>query len=254
MRFRLLLPLARRVAVLLVLASAALSPAPAQSPAPAAAASDQPAEPAPPAAPPLRSVRIPIWQLGELPPPTVPEVFEGFPDAPPFTVVSRKPELPLYPCNVCHNLRKTDFKVRTFKVAMPPDGAPHAGVLRHGKGQMWCLDCHNPDDRQYLRTLNGTKIDFDDSPRQCGQCHGARYRDWAFGAHGKRVANWTGERQIYVCTQCHDPHNPTLKPGAPSKPPTIRAGLQPMDVARHPVLLPWQRMPQGSTDGSQPKH
>jgi hypothetical protein len=184
--------------------------------------------------------------MGALPAPTVPVVFTGFAGAPPFSVVPRKPELPLFPCSMCHNTQKLNTTVRQFVVAPPPTGAPHAGVLRHGGGRMWCLDCHLAKDREWLHTLGGEKIDFDDSPRLCGQCHGARHRDWAFGAHGKRVADWTGERQLYACTHCHDPHQPGLLPRAPSKKPPLRAGLEPMPKHDKPALPAWLRNDPGT--------
>ena len=109
-----------------------------------------------------RSLRLPLPQIDALPAPTVPEVFTGYPDAPAYTVVPRKPELPLYPCSMCHNLQKLNLTVRQFRIAPPPDGAPHAGVLRHGKGRFWCLDCHMAKDREWLHTLDGAKVDFDD--------------------------------------------------------------------------------------------
>lgn len=195
---------------------------------------------------PLRSLRDPLPEIGLPPPPTDPEVFNGtYPGAQPFTVVPRKgtEALPLWPCVMCHDLRKPDPTVRTFKTLPPPDGAPHAGRLRHGKGRMWCVDCHFLTDRQWLRTLDNKKLDFDDAPQQCGQCHSARYRDWVFGGHGKRVAGWTGERQLYSCVQCHDPHIPVLPARKPSPPPPVRAGLKPM-VRTHAAT-------QGQGDGKE---
>jgi hypothetical protein len=205
---------------------------------------------------PLRSLRDPLPEVGVPPPPTVPEVFDGtYPGAQPFTIVPRKgtEALPLWPCIMCHDLRKPDPTVRTFKTLPPPDGAPHAGRLRHGKGRMWCVDCHFLTDRQWLRTLDNQKLDFDDAPKQCGQCHSARYRDWVFGGHGKRVAGWSGERQLYSCVHCHDPHIPVLPARTPSPPPPVRAGLKPMVVAHAaPQANPvWQAKaaPQGKVDG-----
>lgn len=190
----------------------------------------------------------------------MPEVFTGtYPDALPYTIVPRKAELPLHPCVMCHGFRKTDPTIRVFKVAPPPDGAPHAGVLRHGKGRMWCLDCHYANDREWLRTLDNKKLDFNDGPLQCGQCHSARYRDWVFGGHGKRVADATGVRQLYSCTHCHDPHAPVLPPRTPAKPPPVRAGLQPM-VRTHavghgaaPVIPAVSTAAQGQGDGKEAK-
>jgi hypothetical protein len=183
--------------------------------------------------------------MDQLPAPTVPEVFSGYPGAPAYSVVPRKPELPLYPCSMCHNLQKLNTTVRQFRVAPPPEGAPHAGVLRHGKGRMWCLDCHYAKDREWLQTLNGTKVDFDDSPRVCGQCHSARYRDWVFAGHGKRVGGWAGERQLYACTHCHDPHVPVLAPQQARPPPPVRAGLQPMAAVREQPQTPWNSRTEG---------
>jgi hypothetical protein len=212
-----------------------------------------PSASAQPAAPTHRPLRAPLPPMDALPEPTAPEVFRGIPDAPAYTVVPRKPELPLHPCSMCHNDRPLDTKPRTFVVAPPPDGAPHAGVLRHGGGRFWCLDCHMGKDREWLRTLDGAKLDFDESPVLCGQCHSARYRDWAFGAHGKRVAGWTGERQLYACTHCHDPHVPQIPHRDAGPPPPVRAGLSPMPAGHgHPPPL-WLRVTEGASRDATPK-
>ncbi|MBK6472723.1 MAG: cytochrome C [Betaproteobacteria bacterium] len=152
---------------------------------------------------------------------------------------------------MCHDLQKVNLKVRQLKASVPPDGPPHAAVQKHGDGQMWCLDCHKPKPRDQLRTLNGQDVDFDDSSRLCAQCHSARHRDWAFGGHGKRVEGWTGERQIYACVHCHDPHDPRILPRAASKPPPVRAGLLPMQAVKHKSLLPWQKSKEGHPGGQE---
>lgn len=177
-------------------------------------------------APTHRPLRDNVPAVDGLPQSSPPEVFSGYPGALPYTVVPRKQDILLYPCSMCHHLLKLNTTVRQLRVAPDPAGAPHSGVLRHGKGRMWCLDCHLAKDREWLHTLDGSKLDFNDSPLLCGQCHSARYRDWVFGAHGKRVAGWTGERELYACTHCHDPHNPLIQSREPSKPPPLRAGLQ----------------------------
>lgn len=234
------------LAALVFIAAATSSASDVASPAaPAAADAAAPAaEKA--AAPARRSLRDPLPEIGNPPPPTVPEVFTGtYPGAMPHTIVPRKPELPLHPCSMCHNLRKPDPTVRTFKVAPPPDGAPHAGRMRHGKGRIWCLDCHYANDREWLRTVDNKKIDFNDAPLQCGQCHSARYRDWVFGGHGKRVEGWVpGERQLYSCVHCHDPHIPVLPARTPSKPPPVRAGLKPMERVQSAAhgAAPWAQV------------
>lgn len=183
----------------------------------AAAAQD----PAPtPAAPPFRSLRSNAPP--GMPAPTEPKTFTGYPGAPPFSVVPRKDKLTFYPCSACHGVMTPNPTPRKLV------GAPHPAALDHGNGRFWCLECHQLKDRDHLHTLAGDPVDFNDAYLVCGQCHANRQKDWYFGAHGKRVANWRGERVIYNCTFCHDPHSPSLKARAPQKPPPVRAGLKPM--------------------------
>jgi Zn finger protein HypA/HybF involved in hydrogenase expression len=119
--------------------------------------------------------------------------------------------------------------------------SPHPGAISHGKGRIWCLNCHHPDDRNNLQTLRGEKVDFDQAYMVCGQCHANRQQDWHFGGHGKRVANWQGKRILYSCTHCHDPHQPAVKGREPSPMPPIRAGLSPMETNEHPRERLWER-------------
>jgi hypothetical protein len=155
------------------------------------------------------------------PEPTEPGRFTGYAGATDFTVVAQKHQLMFFPCSGCHS-------------ALPPNpsprllSAPHPAALPHGSGRFWCLDCHQTQDRDQLRTLSGESVDFDQAYRVCGQCHSRQEKDWYFGAHGKRATNWSGPREIYNCTHCHDPHDPVTKPRPASPPPPVRAGLEPM--------------------------
>lgn len=154
-------------------------------------------------------------------PPGAPTPFAGFPDAPPFSVVPRQGELTWYPCANCHVALPANPEPRQLM-------APHQAGLEHGGGRFWCLDCHATEDRNQLAVLTGDAVGFDDAWQVCGQCHYQPQRDWAHGAHGKRVTDWQGERRIYNCTHCHDPHDPSIKPRAPEPPPPVREGLAPM--------------------------
>ena len=158
----------------------------------------------------------------EIPPPIDPLVFQGYSNVPPFTVVPRIDQLLFFPCMNCHAKQKPNPQPRKLTLT------PHPAALLHGKGRFWCLTCHQLKDRNQLHTLGGDPVSFDDSYLVCGQCHFNRQMDWFHGAHGKRLKNWQGERVIYNCTFCHDPHDPTLKPRAPSPPPPVRAGLHRM--------------------------
>lgn len=118
----------------------------------------------------------------------------------------------IFPCSSCHayipaNLQRRDLTNHTDI------------VLNHAEGQRWCLDCHNPDDRDTLRLVSGDVISFDESYLLCGQCHGDKYRDWRLGLHGKRTGYWNGEKQYLLCAHCHNPHDPSFKPINPLPPP-----------------------------------
>jgi hypothetical protein len=183
-----------------------------------AAGTQSPADPLPaPTHQPLRANR-PFAP----PNPVAPQRFEGYAGPATFRVLPQKAGILLFPCSQCHAAKPPDPKPRALV------GAPHVADLPHGKGRFWCIDCHRLDNRDQLVLLDGTPVEFDDAHMVCGQCHGNRHRDWWFGAHGKRAANWSGERVVWNCTHCHDAHHPALAPRKPSKPPPVRAGLAPM--------------------------
>ncbi len=121
------------------------------------------------------------------------------------------------PCRACHGPEK-DFPVN-FK--RREDLLAHTNIkLNHGGVRLWCLDCHSPDNRNFLLPLSdGKAIDFERSYLLCGKCHGTKYRDWKYGIHGKRTGSWNGVKNYYLCVTCHDPHSPRFKPMAPMPPP-----------------------------------
>lgn len=160
-------------------------------------------------------------------PPTEPETYTGHPGAGEFAVVTREDKLTFFPCEQCHSQLPLNTQPRKLM-------SPHPAALKHGDGRFWCLDCHNGEYRNVLKTFTGETVSFNEANRICGQCHYAPEKDWTFGGHGKRVANWQGERTIYSCTHCHNPHDPSVKPRAPESPPPVRKGLEPMpDVEAH---------------------
>jgi Zn finger protein HypA/HybF involved in hydrogenase expression len=92
---------------------------------------------------------------------------------------------------------------------MHTDIVPNALNLQHGRGGIWCLDCHHPTKRNKLFDNFGRLIDFNQPQKLCGKCHGPVYRDWREGIHGKRIGEWAsnGKKRWFVCTECHNPHN-----------------------------------------------
>lgn len=130
----------------------------------------------------------------------------------------------LFPCaDMCHG----DPEV----VAVPKNNKPRVlaemhlekfedetgepASLRHGRGAIWCLNCHSRTNRNKLIDHMDNEISFNQPQKLCGKCHGQIYRDWRDGIHGKRIGMWVpgGKKRWWVCTECHDPHNVQQAPG-----------------------------------------
>lgn len=115
----------------------------------------------------------------------------------------------IFPCSDCHEDMEVDRTRRKLE-------EEHAEiVLRHDEEHRWCLDCHDAENRDKLRLAGGELVDFKESYRLCGQCHGDKYRDWRAGVHGKRTGRWDGEKRYLLCAHCHNPHAPRFAPIAP---------------------------------------
>jgi hypothetical protein len=128
-----------------------------------------------------------------------------------FRVLARKKLIGRYKCSSCHTSKPVTVN---FGLELT-----HGDVqLEHGsEGQaLTCIDCHHPVERDYLEDKKGQKIDFDHSYQLCGQCHFRQKRDWLGGAHGKRASNWAGERVVFNCTTCHNPHSPRFEKRFPA--------------------------------------
>ncbi len=86
---------------------------------------------------------------------------------------------------------------------------PDLKDLQHGRGRIWCLDCHHTSKRDKLVDHFGDPISFDQPQLLCGKCHGDKLRDWRDGIHGKRIGEFAsdGKKRWFTCTECHNPHN-----------------------------------------------
>ena len=149
----------------------------------------------------------------EVLPGTVPEAMDFEPgtapqmDPPPLTEG-------IFPCTGCHD------------ASLPPNPKPRKLtlahddiVLKHDEKHRWCLDCHDANNRDKLHLSSGELVDFTESYRLCGQCHGDKYRDWRAGVHGRRTGHWDGEKKYLLCVSCHYSHAPRFKPLKPEPPP-----------------------------------
>ncbi len=112
---------------------------------------------------------------------------------------------------------------------------PDLQNLQHGRGRIWCMDCHHNTQRNRLVDNFGDPVSFDQPQLLCGKCHGDKLRDWRDGIHGKRTGEWasTGKKRWFTCTECHNPHN--VQDGArnrgfiqiaPESPPQLPLGMK----------------------------
>ena len=152
-----------------------------------------------------------------------------FPGVPSQTVkIDGKIEVPpppfsdgVFPCTECHAADITpNTDRRQLEVA-------HTDiVLHHDEEHRWCHDCHSAQNFDKLHLASGELIDFTESYRLCGQCHGDKYRDWRAGVHGRRSGQWDGHKTYLLCVHCHVSHDPKFKPLAPKPPPISPAALR----------------------------
>ena len=155
--------------------------------------------------------------------PSMPSALEN-PSGAPFFVAQRTHQIAQYPCATCHQQALQEPERERISQRWS-----HVNIqLAHGQtAGMDCQTCHDYADMRQLRLHNGSAVDFDQSYLVCQQCHFQQVRDWAGGAHGKRLAGWRGQRVIKNCADCHDPHAPAFEPRFPVQGPTIpRAGAR----------------------------
>ncbi len=120
----------------------------------------------------------------------------------------------IFPCNDCHKFQKPNPVRR--KLTWHEDITE---MFNHDSQNRWCLDCHDLKQRDSLRLASGMLLDFKESYKLCGQCHGDKLRDWKVGVHGRRTGDWNGKKQYFLCVSCHNPHSPRFKPIKPEDPP-----------------------------------
>jgi len=143
----------------------------------------------------------------------------GMPTIPSDAIIAEAPAFRNPDTESCSDCHDPDFMEvdRTVRVV----AADHEGMtpFAHAVGRIWCFACHDGDDRDKLHLANGELLEFSETPRLCGQCHGDTHREWIAGVHGKRTGNWDGVKTYQVCSSCHDPHAPLFAPLVPEPAP-----------------------------------
>jgi len=168
---------------------------------------------------------------------------------PAFVTDLRTDKLVYYPCENCHTkgLIAPNEKVRELTDM-------HAEIqLQHGGGRFWCTTCHDLTDRNYLVSLKKQRISLNDPYLLCGQCHSARQKDYFMGAHGRRKANWKGEKRLTNCTECHNPHAPKTPPRIPRTKPVARMGLSIVPTEDLGGEKVWEKYEEAKTSHSESK-
>jgi hypothetical protein len=136
-------------------------------------------------------------------------------------------------CITCHD-GKTVAVPNNRKprlITMHQDIVEDSLDLKHGRGAIWCLDCHSATNRNKLIDRQGNEISFNQPQKLCGSCHGEVYIDWRAGIHGKRIGTWAtgGKKRWWVCTECHNPHTVQINrfdPIKPESPPPLPKGME----------------------------
>lgn len=143
-------------------------------------------------------------------------------------------------CATCHNGKVVPFpKDKNPRlINMHQDIVENSMQLQHGRGALWCLDCHSAKNRNKLVDRQGTEISFNQPQKLCGNCHGEAYIDWRAGIHGKRIGSWKvgAKKRWWVCTECHNPHTVQVNrfnPIEPENPPPLPRGMKNANHERH---------------------
>lgn len=136
-------------------------------------------------------------------------------------------------CATCHDGKTVPFPKdkKPRLLAMHQDIVEDSLQLKHGRGAMWCLDCHSANNRNKLADRLGNEFSFNQPQKLCGTCHGELIADWRIGIHGKRIGEWAvgGKKRWWVCTECHNPHTVQTRrfnPITPEPAPPIPRGMK----------------------------
>lgn len=130
-----------------------------------------------------------------------------------FLIPERKGQVRSYSCTECHNTSLEELKMGS--------GGKRAHwdiKMNHAQAEiMNCATCHNPENMNTYSSLAGKELDFNLSHKLCAQCHTTQFKDWAGGAHGKKISGWEPPRASMTCVNCHNPHQPAFDSRWPAR-------------------------------------
>jgi hypothetical protein len=129
-----------------------------------------------------------------------------------FLIPERKGQIKSFKCTECHSKPLNKLQSKDVKKAHWDIALKHADL-----NTMNCVTCHNSENMDELKSLTGSKIDFNRSYKLCSQCHTKQFDDWKGGAHGKKIGGWAPPRASMTCVNCHNPHKPHFQPRWPAR-------------------------------------
>ncbi len=129
-----------------------------------------------------------------------------------FLIPDRKSQIKSFKCTECHTKPLHQLQSKEAKKAHWDITLKHADI-----NTMNCVTCHNGENMDALKSLTGTKIDFNKSYKLCSQCHTKQFEDWKGGAHGKKIGGWAPPRASLTCVNCHNPHKPHFETRWPAR-------------------------------------
>ena len=135
-----------------------------------------------------------------------------------FSVADRTSKMTQFECSSCH-----EGELAARKEGQVRSELMHLDIqMKHAAGSvMDCRSCHNEKNMDTLKLNDGMPVSFNHAYKMCSQCHFQQGKDWAGGAHGKRLYSWYGKRVVMNCTECHDPHSPAFSQRHPKGRQTI---------------------------------
>lgn len=126
-----------------------------------------------------------------------------------FYIPERTSLIKSFPCTNCHGKSLDEMKKG---LGTEEERHAHWNIeIRHADAEtMDCTTCHDENQVNSLRSIKGVEISYDESYKQCAQCHSTQFKDWVGGAHGKRLGGYVPPRTINSCVNCHNPHTPAF--------------------------------------------
>jgi len=141
----------------------------------------------------------------------------------PVIVRSPKAKMKFYPCSSCHRPSASLSEFQLTARGQRQGNVHRKMEFKHMPEVKECFMCHGHQNPDTLVLLDGQKIEHEQVPLLCGQCHGLKKGEWEKGLHGRLEGNFQTQKIKPMCIECHDAHKPKF-PKFKAFPPPARPG------------------------------